>query len=100
VFLNVLCIETAIIDLQEKGKTLYASIEKTVASLSSAEADTNVDHKTIHGIMDEIQKLRGHESLIEAEDSYTPMTKAAMVEGVKKRKVELGKMAKTLFSEK
>jgi mevalonate pyrophosphate decarboxylase len=35
---------------------------------------------------------------IESEDSYTPMTKEAMVEGIKKRKVELGEMAKNLFS--
>jgi hypothetical protein len=66
--------------------------------MSSAESEKNADHKTIHGIMDEIHKLRGHEQIIESEDSYTPMTKEAMVEGIKKRKVELGEMAKNLFS--
>ena len=48
--------------------------------------------------MDEIEKLRGHERLLESEDAYTPMTKEAISDGIKKRKVELGKMAKTLFS--
>jgi hypothetical protein len=103
-------LEGALVDWQEKSTSIYASIETAVASLgaqiggkrelSEPEADGNIDHKSIHGIMDEIQKLRAHESLIESEESYTPMTKEAMSEGVKKRKVELGKMAKTLFLEK
>jgi hypothetical protein len=102
-------VEAAITDIQEKSTNLFASIEKIAnaigaklgetSDLSSAESQPmNTDHKTIHGIMDEIEKLRGHERILQSEDSYTPMTKEAMVDGIKKRKVELGEMAKTLFS--
>jgi hypothetical protein len=101
-------LEAAIIDIQEKSATLYASLDKVVTSIGakvgeksdslSGDSERNIDHKSIHGIMGEIEKLRGHERLLESEDSYTPMTKEAISDGIKKRKVELGNMAKTLFS--
>ena len=87
---------------------MHASLDKVVTSIGeklgeksespSGDSEKNIDHKTIHGIMGEIEKLRGHEHLLESEDTYTPMTKDTISDGIKKCKVELGKMAKTLFS--
>jgi hypothetical protein len=130
-------IKAAIQDIEEKSANLFARIEKIATAMeakigeskdsSSAETPVrNAEHSIIHGIMDEIQKLRGHERILEtpvtntshktingilneikelhdheqrlnSEVSYTPMTKEALVDGIKKRKVELSDMAKTLF---
>jgi|GWRWMinimDraft_15_1066023.scaffolds.fasta_scaffold35704_1 hypothetical protein len=38
-----------------------------------------------------------YEHHIETDDSYTPKTEEAIIVGIKKRKVEVSKSAKTLF---